>query len=354
LENFSMKKTLIALAAVAVSTAAMAQVTVSGKYAVAYTSAETAAGVKSNGFGTTDGDIVFTAMEDIGGGLKAGASLAIKVRGRDSAVTAKSTFNDAEGNDVTEEVIDDEDLSLNTSLSGAASSTVGGRDASVFLQGGFGRITLGTVEAGNGIIGRASAGAPVIGQDNGVTLDGGTNVDLASLTLPVGDFTATLMMIDSIGAPGTGGMQSAAVTQDATLIGLAYAKGPISAGLDITNFGRNGAADTGTDSRTRLSASYDLGVAKLGFGYQTKETFAGVADKQTMVGVSVPMGAITLGATFASRNNDDNTKDADGYEIGANYAFSKRTNLQAAYLSQKEDVSGMEATTMRVRLMHSF
>jgi predicted porin len=340
-----MKKTLIALAAVAVSSAAMAQVTVSGKYAVAYTSSETAAGVKSNGFGTTDGDVVFTANEDLGGGLKAGASVAIKVRGRDSAVTATSTSDSLDYNE--------DEVEVATTVSGAASSTLGGRDASVFLQGGFGRITLGTVEAGNGIIGRASAGAPVIGQDNNVTLDGGSNVDMASLTLPVGDFTATLMMIDSIGNPGANGMQTAATTQDATLIGLAYAKGPISAGLDITNFGRNGANSSAADTRTRLSVSYDLGTAKVGFGYQTKEDVSGVNDSQTMVGVSVPMGAITLGATYAKRDNDSNASDANGYEIGANYAFSKRTNLQAAYLSQSKN-NGADATTMRVRLMHSF
>jgi len=337
-----MKKTLIALAAVAVSSAAMAQVTVSGKYAVAYQSIETAAGAKSSGFGTTDGDVVFTAAEDIGAGMKAGASLALKLRGRDSAVTATTTATPAP-----------QGVAVATTVSGAAGNTVGGRDATVYLQGGFGRITMGTVEAGNGIVGRAQAGAPVIGQDGNVTLDGGANVDMASLSLPIGAVTATVMLIDSIGNPGTAGMQAAAATQDATLIGLAYAAGPISVGLDQTNFGRNAAAATATDTRTRVSASYDLGVARIGAGYQTKETYAGVADNQMMVGVSVPMGAITLGATYASRDNDSNAVDATGYELGANYAFSKRTNLQTAYLSQSVN-KGADATTLRVRLMHSF
>lgn len=337
-----MKKTLIALAAVAVSSAAMAQVTVTGKYAVAYTSTESAAGVKANGFGTTDGDVVFTAAEDIGGGMKAGASLAVKVRGRDSAVTATSTSTDAAGAAVT----------TTTSVSGAASSTLGGRDATVYLQGGFGRITLGSIEAGNGIIGRASAGAPTIGQDGGVTLDGAGNIDMMSLTLPVGAVTATVMIIDSIGNPGSGGLQTAASTQDATLVGLAYAAGPISAGVDHTSYGKNAAA-AGTDSRTRLSASYNLGVATVGAGYQTKETLAGVKDSQMMVGVSVPMGAVTLGATYASKDSDNNAADATGYEVGMNYAFSKRTNMQVAYQSIGLD-AGEDATAMRVRLMHSF
>ena len=340
-----MKKTLIALAAVAVSSAAMAQVTVSGKYAVAYQSMETAAGVKSNGFGTTDGDVVFTAAEDIGAGMKAGASLALKLRGRDSAVTATSTAKNADGSAV--------DATITSSVSGAASSaSVNGRDATVYLQGGFGRITLGTIEAGNGIIGRASAGAPTIGQDGGVTLDGAANVDMMSLSLPVGAVTATVMIIDSIGSPAAGGLQAAAATTDATLVGLAYAAGPISAGVDHTSFGKNAAA-AGTDSRTRVSASYNLGVATVGAGYQAKETFAGVADTQMMVGVSVPMGAVTLGATYASKDSDTNAADATGYEVGMNYAFSKRTNMQVAYQSIGLD-AGEDATAMRVRLMHSF
>jgi predicted porin len=306
------------LAAVAVSSAAMAQVTVSGKYAVAYDSIKTAAGAKSSGLRTSDGDVVFTANEDIGAGMKAGASMAVQVRGRK-----------------------------------ADNTTINGRDASVYLQGGFGRITLGSIEAGNGIVGRAQAGAPVIGQDGGVTLDGAGNVDMASLSLPIGAVTATVMLIDSIGAPATAGMQSAAATQDATLIGLAYAAGPISIGLDHTAFGQNAAAATATDSRTRVSASYNLGVATVGAGYQTKETYAGLGDTQMMFGVSVPMGAITLGATYASKDSDNNAVDATGWELGANYAFSKRTNLQTAYLSQSIN-DGADATHLRVRLMHSF
>lgn len=339
-----MKKTLIALAAVAVSSAAMAQVTLTGKYAVAYTSSETAGttaapGVKSNGFGTTDGDLVFNAVEDMGNGMKAGASMAVRVRGRGNVDAGAAAV-----------------AANNTAAIAAQNTGVGGRDASLYIEGGFGRITLGSVESGNGIIGRASAGAPVIGQDNNVTLDGAGNVDMMSYSLPLATgLSATVMLIDSVGAPGAGGMQAAATTTDATLFGLSYAAGPISAGVDHTTFGQNAAAATNTDSRTRVSASYDLGVAKLGFGFQTKETFAGIADTQMMFGVNVPMGAVTLGATYATKDSDTNALDASGFEIGANYAFSKRTNLQAAYLSQELDAAGSTAgTQMRVRLMHSF
>jgi predicted porin len=346
LEKFSMKKTLIALAVIAVSGTAFAQSTVNltGKFGAAYTSNKSAAGAKTNGFGVTDGDVVFTAVEDLGGGMKASASIALKARGRDSAVTtgvvgATTTTT----------------TSTTTSVAGAASNTVGGRDASVSLMGGFGTVTLGAIEAGNGIIGLASAGAPVIGQDNGVTLDGAANVDLFAYTTPalIPGLTAKVLLIDSIGNPGTAGAQSAAATQDATLIGVNYGAGALAVAADYTAFGQNAAAATGTDSRTRISASYDLGVAKLGAGFQSKESFAGVKDTQYMLGVSAPMGPVLLGATYAVRNNDVAAVDAKGFELGAGYSFSKRTTLQTAYLSQKIN-GGTAATSLRVRLMHAF
>ena len=352
-----MKKTLIALAVIAVSGTAFAQSTVNltGKFGAAYTSNKSAAGAKTSGFGVTDGDVVFTAVEDLGGGMKASASIALKARGRDSAVTATSTSTSTSTTTGVAGATTTTTTSTTTSVAGAASNTVGGRDASVSLMGGFGTVTLGAIEAGNGIIGLASAGAPVIGQDNGVTLDGAANVDLFAYTTPalIPGLTAKVLLIDSIGNPGTAGAQSAAATQDATLIGVNYGAGALVVAADYTAFGQNAAAATGTDSRTRISASYDLGVAKLGAGFQSKESFAGVKDTQYMLGVTAPMGPVLLGATYAVRNNDVAAVDAKGFELGAGYSFSKRTTLQTAYLSQKIN-GGTAATSLRVRLMHAF
>jgi predicted porin len=332
-----MKKTLIALAVVAVSGAAFAQssMTLSGKLGIAYTANKSAAGVKSNGLGVTDGNVTFAAVEDLGGGLKAAASMDVRVRGRESA--------------------DDGSSSACAALPCAATRDgVGGRDASVSLMGGFGTVTLGAVEAGNGIIGLASAGAPVIGQDNGVTLDAAANVDLLAYTTPAlfPGLTAKVLLIDSISNPGADGMESASTLQDATLVGVNYSAGPLAVAADYTAFGLN-AVVVGADTRTRISGSYDLGVVKLGAGFQTKETTAGVKDKQYMLGVSAPMGPLTVGATYAKRDSDTATLDAKGYELGAQYAFSKRTALQTAYLNQKIN-GGPAATSVRMRLMHSF
>ena len=320
-----MKKTLVAVAALAVAGGAFAQSTVSltGKLGYAYTDSSSNTNAKSNGFGMTDGNVTFKASEDLGGGMKAGASMDVRVRGR------------------------------------AASGSVDGRDASLFVAGAFGTVSMGAVEAGNGIIGLASADAPTIGQDGGVTLDGATNVDFAGYTTPnMSGFSAKVLIIDSIGAPGAAGLESTAATQDATLVGLNYAAGPLAAALDYTAFGLNGAA-SGVDNRTRLSASYDLGVVKLGAGYQTKNyspTATASDSKQYMLGISAPVGAaLTVGATYAKKTlNNVAGSDARGYELGANYALSKRTGVQVAYLNTKVDSDANSATTFRVRLMHSF
>ena len=61
--------------------------------------------------------------------------------------------------------------------------------------------------------------------------------------------------------------------------------------------------------RTRVSGSYDLGVAKLGAGYQTRKgTGASSAfgtNKQTVLGVSAPYGAFTFGLNYATHKQSD-------------------------------------------------
>ena len=315
-----MKKTLVAIAALAVVGAASAQSTVNltGKLAYGYEAAKTAAGVKTNGLRVTDGDFVLTAVEDLGGGLKAQASMAVLSRGRGTAIS--------------------------------------GRDASVSLMGGFGTVIIGSVESGNGILPYGGAGAPVIGLDGNVVLSGGVNVDLLGYSTPsMGGFTGILQMSDSINAAvGTfnGGMESAAITTDAVLVGANYSNGPINARIDYTSFGANTAPAASPDNRFRISGNYNLGVAVIGAGYQTQETIAGVESKDLLLGVSVPFGPVTLGAVYARRKTDGLAANT-GFDLGVEYALSRRTNIRTMYQSIDSNAAN-KATTFRVRLLHSF
>ncbi|MDP3886460.1 porin [Hydrogenophaga sp.] len=323
-----MKKSLVALAALTLVGAASAQSTVvlSGKLGFAYTTSEAAgaAPAKANGLGVTDGDFVLTASEDLGSGLKATASMAVQSRGRDTGIS--------------------------------------GRDASLTLAGGFGSVMIGAIELGNGIIGLGGADAPTMGLDGATGLGGISravlsdvmNMDVLMYTSPdMGGLTVSAAMMD---APGAGGMQSTAATQDAVLVGVNYAAGVIAAAADYTKFGMNNAPAPGFDKRVRLSASYDLGMVKLGAGYENLQTTAAANNDETqyLIGVSAPVGnAVTVGLNYV-RNRKDADNTITAYELGANYALSKRTGVQAAYQSISEDNVAGRATALRVRLLHSF
>jgi len=331
LGDFSMKKTLVALAALAsVSAFAQSAVTLSGKLGVAYTNTqaftpatatEAASTAKGNGFSVTDGNVTFAAVEDLGGGLKAGASMDVKVRGRNAT----------------------------------PGTTIDGRDASVYVMGGFGRVSAGAVEAANGILSLGGAGGTMIGLDNGRVLDGGANIDFIRYDAKLGPVGVSLGMADSITNPGANGLQKAATTSKGTTVGLSYANGPLAVAADTTSFGQNSAPAAATKSRFRVSTSYDLGVAKLGFGYQTKKAFTvgAVANKQMVLGVAVPFGPATVGFNWGS--NTQGTAKTTGYDLGVNYAMSKRTAIQTALLNDKSNAVGArDNRTFRVRLMHSF
>lgn len=321
-----MKKSLIALAAVAAVGAASAQSTVNltGKLRFAYGQTESAAGVKGNGVGVTDGDWNIGVVEDLGGGLKAGANMALRLRGRDAATDGTSTGVGARP-----------------------------RDSSMYLSGGFGTVLVGAIEAGNGLLPLVTAGGPTfIGLDNGAQLAAASNTDIIQYTSPaISGFTVRVATLDNVGGNGA---EAAATTQDANLIGLNYAAGPLTAALDMTSYGANAATGTLADSRTRVSANYDLGVARLGVGYQTAKTTSGVTKNETALGVSAPFGPIVVGAVYASSKTEGVAGNNTGFDLAAQYNLSKRTYVALQAQSTKGAGATASATNRRIQLAHSF
>jgi predicted porin len=135
-----------------------------------------------------------------------------------------------------------------------------------------------------------------------------------------------------------------------TSVHVGYAAGPLSAGIGInsrtdTAEAATAAAVASTDTDLQwIGASYNLGVATLGFANVQREakTSTGGAAAVTgtdasinTFGVTVPMGAITLRAsTYSGKDKQsalatDNMK-LSGHQISAVYALSKRTSLVAA------------------------
>jgi len=333
-----MKKSLIALAAVAVVGTAYAQSTVSltGKLRFAYGTQSTLAGGKATGIGVTDGDWNIAVVEDLGGGLQAGANMALRLRGRDNALDSASTGVGARP-----------------------------RDSSMFIAGGFGRVLVGAIEAGNANLSGVTAGGPTyIGLDSDTATLGvvsfATNTDILQYSTPtMNGLTARVALLDSVGA---GGAQAQSTTQDAVLYGVNYSAGPLAVHLDWTSYGDNTAALDRATNRLRANANYDLGVARIGVGYQTGENVtaafgAGATREEILVSASIPVGNVLLGGVYGQRTTEGVTGTATGYDLAAQYNMSKRTYVALQYRSTKQAAAGAVNTsdnTTRIQLSHSF
>ena len=299
------------MAAVAVAGAASAQVTVSGQLAYAWESTRSAdaVSVDTNGLVVTDGNLTFKASEDLGGGMSISTSQEFVSRGRDTAMS--------------------------------------GRNASISLSGGFGTLTVGSVEAGNGILGLGGAGAPVYGLDNDTTLAAAGLVDVASLTLPtMNGVTVALKTLDlpAGGVHSQGGAISS--------VQVMYNAGALAASVDSTNWGSAYAA--GRNSRTRMSANYDLGVAKIGFGYENDDAGTAADKKQRVLGVSIPMGSMLIGANFGSSKTDGVAGNNKGTDLGVKYSLSKQSSVFFQYQTTKSVGAANSASKYRVKLHKAF
>jgi predicted porin len=307
-----MKKTLIALAAVAATSAAFAQssVNLTGEFAYGFQQTTTA-GVKSKGFGMDTAAVKVSVTEDLGGGLK--------------AIAAMQLANIARGN------------------------TVGGEDFTMVLAGGFGSILLGQIEIGSGIRGLGQAGAPVNNME-GEILGAAVNGDIVKYATPsFGGFKASVSFVEGTGAPvlGLGNGMNAGQSRSVTL-GGEYASGPIAAKIDTTSWSQSATAD----SRYRLSGSYDLGVVKLGAGYEDLKTVASTHVKQSILGVSAPLGPVTVGAVYVTNKTAAGTRK--GYSLGASYALSKRTSVIANYAAWEPTVAAAKDKKTWIVLDHTF
>ena len=295
------------MAAVAVAGAATAQVSVTGALGFGWEGVSPAVGGSTTGIKVTDGNVKFSASEDLGGGMSVLTAMDIQSRGRDT--------------------------------------TIAGRDASITLVTGFGGFTLGAVEAGNGILGLGGAGAPVIGLDGNTAgtgsgvLDGGVNVNIAKYSLPLGNGIG-------ISVARTDAANALKGTNAGNTYGATYSMDPISAAFDYT--------DAALAKRTRVSGSYDLGVVKLGAGYQTRKfTGATSTNKQTVLGVSAPYGAFTFGLNYSTNKQSTANISNKGTDVGVSYALSKRTNVYAQMQSVTIGTGDASKTT-RVKMVTSF
>jgi hypothetical protein len=327
LEKFAMKKTLIALAALAAASTAFAQstATISGSINTGFQKtgkAGDSAAIASMGGGANAIDI--NTVEDLGGGMKAGFSGQIR-------------FNAASGD------VGSSGLSNTTSLFHAANA---------YVSGGFGTIRAGKIaEASNcgydawGCIGGAGFGAGV----GTSTLAGAAAVaNAVSYTTPtINGFSASAM--SSQAATGR--------TNERQSFTLAYANGPVGLQyLQTNNSGNTTSTTTAiTDVKAKqasIGASYNFGIAKLNVLNVKEEDATGATTKDvTGVNASVPMGAYTFLAGYAKDKKAVANADTK-IAAGVSYALSKRTTVGADVFKAEQGANTGTGFIARVR--HTF
>lgn len=344
-----MKKSLIALAVLAASGASFAQVTISGKLAMGYqanTIGAVGASADSAGFGVETSEIDFTATEDLGGGMKAVAKLGLAGADRsgESNGVAAGSGNAVSGRDAS--------LALTTSAGVLSLTTSRGAD---YLSGGI-----------------AGVGAYYAGFDGKIFNDR-SNRDSVTYTVPVGAFALAATYQEASNLLGLGaGTTGAAATTGQSQVGVSatYTQGPVAA--NFAYYSVNANQDNTYKDETRLAGAYDFGVVKVGLGANVRNSgkIAGGRATDLLVGIKAPLGALSLGAQFASRKIDDNAfisntnsagvKTAQGVgtisgaALEADYALSKRTMVIANYARWTQIVGNDASTQFQLLLSHTF
>lgn len=233
------------------------------------------------------------------------------------------------------------------------------RRSVVELEGGFGKVGLGRDYMPSfGLV----SGTDVTGTDGTTTSDlyptGVRGDNMIQYTSP--NFSGVVaklgMVSEKSGAP------TAATKTEATDVAVTYTAGPLMVGASFGD--TKGVAAGVTASKTShnvIAATYDLGMAKLfANSINSKDKLTSAKASELNLGVSVPMGAVTLlagvGTDSTQASGAAKAKSTD-YTLGADYTLSKRTNLYARYMKdQTPAISGTKAQTtgFYTGVRHSF
>ncbi len=337
-----MKKTLIALAALAAAGTAFAQssVTLSGSINVGVmdTGAANARAVVSH-LGNGANAININSVEDLGGGLRGG-------------FTGQIRFNAASGD-------------MNSTNGGGTALF---HAANAYISGGFG-----TIRAGK-IIEASTCGLDPWACRGGAALQAGVGI---ANQANVSGLTAAGTQANSVSYTTTNfnGFSASYQTtlsdrvNERQVLSLNYAKGPLtllamdvkSSGTNVAteSVGSNTAAGSGGDSskHTAVGGSYNFGVATISVVNSVSKSNAVAALNKDVVsvGLTAPMGAYTLLAGY----NKDSKAAADKDTLisaGVNYALSKRTTLGADVFKNEAltTSAGKAGTGFVIRVGHTF
>lgn len=345
-----MKKTLIALAVVAASGAAFAQsaVTLSGGYGLAF--GQTKIGADNSGMqiARQTGNLNVSGTEDLGGGLKASFALTTSIGG------IATTNTDYTATGVTNRTVLG-DRGANVSLSGAFGTAFLGRGNSSVrsLWGAIGDVTGLPVVSGisDGAIAATDAAARVIYGD-------AFSNYVAYATPSFNGFSGSIALAPTQTPVASAGVPNAAIgndaaTKDTMSYTLQYANGPLAAGVNFTD-----AAQTSGYEMTTVLASYDFGVAKVGYTFQDIKLNAGTQKPgaANVVTVTVPVGAGSIAAGYGVRAAKLSAAGDDVKQtfVGYKYNLSKRTNVSLVWNKIDRALTAADRTETHMVVGHTF
>ena len=334
-----MKKSLIALAVLASSGAAMAQSSVT-LYGVvdAYVGSQKVSGLRQslvNSGGLSNSRWGLKGSEDLGAGMKA-------------VFVLESGF----------------DTSTGASQQGGL---LFGRQAFVGLNSSsFGSVTLGrqygAYDDVRGSFLSAQGNSPTFDATNAAT---GVNKSIGAggVGAWVG-YAARFNNSIRYATPNISGFQAAVVYglgEDKTAVSnatknvsfsLSYANGPVAVALAHQDDETTGIPSPTHLKNTAIGGNYDFGVAKAFLTYNRADN-VGVKSNEWAIGTRVPVGATTLVAQFAQSKTTGQPTNVKNQSLGlsAEYSLSKRTTAYVGFnktnllagtsASVKDDVYGL-------------
>lgn len=350
-----MKKSLIALAVLAASGAAMAQssVTLYGVVDAFVGSNKVQVGgigqrqTVVNSDGVNGNRWGLKGSEDLGGGMKAIFQL-------------ESGF------------------SLDTGAS-AQGGLLFGRQAFVGLESGFGTVSLGRqYSAYDALHGATShnydafsfnaARNFVSGDNRGTSANGMAdytnriNNSVAYTSPSFGGFSGAVVygLGENKNATNAAGVITNTDATDSASVHIKYANGPLLVGYAYQQDKLVGVGATQDKNKYNLvGGTYDFGLAKI-VGYYNTAKNNTFKDKEGQIGVVVPFGAAAISAGV-SRSKSEGLgveRTGKGYAVLGTYALSKRTGLYVGAVNTKyhalNAVAESELTTYGLGVRHSF
>jgi len=370
LEKLVMKKTLVALAALAASAAfAQSSVTLYGSADVGYgtNKASTVGGTadtKTSGVNEstwTGNRLGFRGAEDLGGGMK--ASFVLEQGYTIANNGAGGLFGQRVGasghqTSTTTAVGTGAGAALLTGGNGTTTSTT--RQSFVGLSGGFGEVRVGyqytnlyTLASMSGYVAstEGASGGDIAHLSNPGNVGGNRANGFTYIAPAFGGVVATIQYGSGGAANWDQTVAGATTSAKRTSVMLSYANGPLKVAGQYTSQKNNTGvvATTGTGKLTSIGASYDFGVASVHGTYNTGNSGvpAGAAVDKTkahQIGVKVPFGALTAYAAIGSAEEKNGAtgaklKDISTQQFGALYSLSKRTTLYAVTGTSKDKVA---------------